>query len=224
MTRSAERRLAGVLAEARRRSLVGNLPLARQIADSEGFAVAVSLEPFDGPALDLGAGGGLPGLVLAVRDPELHLVLLDSARRSSDFLRWAVAELDLSPRVEVLTTRAEEAGRNERYRETFAVVVARGFAAPAVTAECAAPLLQVGGRLIVSEPPAGRFDGDGPELDQLADRWPAQGCAVVGLVPELVLREEFGYAVLRQATVCPQRYPRRPGIPAKRPLFSGSGP
>ena len=133
--------------------LSASLPLQSQIAHSEGFLEALFLEAFEGSVLELGAGGGLPGLVLAVQAPDLRLVLLDSARRSVDFLSWAVEELGIAARVEIVTARAEEVGRDERYRGRFSAVVARSFGKPAVTAECAAPLLKVGGRLIVSEPP-----------------------------------------------------------------------
>jgi len=64
-------RLEGVLTEARRRSLIGKLPFAAQRAHSEGFLRALSLEAVNGPVLELGSGGGLPGLVLAVEDQEL---------------------------------------------------------------------------------------------------------------------------------------------------------
>lgn len=215
-------RLEGVLMEARKRSLVGGLPISQQIAHSEAFLRAVLLEPVQGPVLELGSGGGLPGLVMAVEHPELRLVLLDSARRSVLFLRWAVDELELTSRVEIVHARAEQIGREEPYRESFDVVVARSFAPPAVTAECAAPLLRIGGRLIVSEPPPDNPSSGSPVLGEApaANRWPPAGCAELGLTPELGLRDAFGFAVLRQTSQCPDRYPRRAGIPAKRLLFS----
>ncbi|MGD0439911.1 MAG: RsmG family class I SAM-dependent methyltransferase [Acidimicrobiales bacterium] len=219
MNRSQLEDLERVLGEARSRSLTGNLPFDAQRAHSEGFLRALRLETIDGPVLELGSGGGLPGLVLALEDRSLRLVLLDSARRSTEYLSWAIAELNLSSRVEVVHMRAEQFGRQDRFRGAFAAVVARSFGLPAVTAECAAPFLKVGGRLIVSEPPPDDSD-TARETSLLARRWPVEGCKTLGLAPEFSLRDEFGYAVLRQVFPCPDRYPRRPGIPGKRPLFA----
>jgi 16S rRNA (guanine527-N7)-methyltransferase len=169
------------------------------------FASLVPEPP--GRAVDLGSGGGIPGLVLAVHWPTAHWVLLDANERRIAFLRQAVAALGVGDRVDVVAGRAEVVARSPSYRATADLVVARSFAPPAVTAECAAPLLHVGGALVVAEPPGGA-----------PDRWPAAGLALVGLMAD-------GHVVdpslqrLRQSSPCPDRYPRRPGIPAKRPLF-----
>jgi 16S rRNA (guanine527-N7)-methyltransferase len=90
-------------------------------------------------------------------------------------------------------------------------VLARSFGRPAVLAECSAPLLKVGGWLLVSEPP--RSD------DDQADRWPVDPLRQLGLEPSEVLHESFEYRVLVQAQACPDRFPRRNGVPAKKPLF-----
>jgi 16S rRNA (guanine527-N7)-methyltransferase len=136
-------------------------------------------------------------------------VLLDAAQRRCDALRRAVAELDLTARVDVCQARAEEAGRDPELRGAFQLVVARAFGAPGVTAECAAPLLRVGGRLVVSEPPAG---SDG--------RWPPGPLAELGFGGGASLDVGDAHVrVLVQERPCPNRYPRRTGVPAKRPLF-----
>lgn len=88
-------------------------------------------------------------------------------------------------------------------------MVARLFGPSAVTAECAAPLLETGGVLIVSEPPT-----------EAVGRWSSSGLAELGLAWVTVVAGEAGrFAVLRQVEPCPERFPRRTGIPAKRPLF-----
>lgn len=110
--------------------------------------------------------------------------------------------------VRILHQRAEDAGRLPELRGTLDLVVARGFGPPAVTSECAAPLLRPGGRLVVSEPPE-------PE----GDRWPARGLAVLGMTFQGRQGVTATFAVIGQDQPCPDRYPRRVGIPAKRPLF-----
>jgi 16S rRNA (guanine527-N7)-methyltransferase len=159
--------------------------------------------------LDLGSGAGIPGLVLVQRWPEAHATLLDGMRRRCDFARLAAARLDVADRVEVCCDRAEVLARDPALRERFPLVVARSFAAPAVTAEIASGFVTVGGALIVSEPPGGA--GDRWDADRLADLGfgsPATGRAA-------------GYAVtvIGKAGATPDRYPRRTGVPAKRPLW-----
>lgn len=168
-------------------------------------------------ALDLGSGGGVPGLPLALARPDLTWVLLDGSVRRTDFLRSAVDELGLAGRVEVRTVRAEVAGREEGWRRSFDLVVARSFGAPAVTAECAAPFLRVGGTLLVAEPPGAVEAHDGAASTK--ERWPVEGLAVLGLEPLRAVTVPSAYQLLRQTRPCPDRYPRRVGIPAKRPLF-----
>lgn len=216
--------LESVLVEARRRSLIGGAPVEAQMAHAQAFYRVLSIETPGGPVLELGSGGGLPGLAMAVYDARLRLVLVDSALRSAEFLGWAIAELRLSDRVEVLHARAEDAGHDEAYRGCFGAVVARSFAPPAVTAECAAPFLKVGGRLIVAEPPASGSHETVAAGYRAPDpgRWPVEGCRELGLVPETSVSEPFAFVVLRQASPCPARYARRAGIPRKRPLFGRS--
>jgi 16S rRNA (guanine527-N7)-methyltransferase len=210
----------GVLADARRAGYLGPGPLETQIRHAEGFlALSRRLSPASPDTspprlLDLGSGGGLPGLVMAAQWPGCEVVLLDAGERRAEFLRRAVATCGLGDRVTVLQGRAEVYGRDPLERGRFDGVVVRSFGAPAVVAECAAPFLRPGGWLVVSEPPVAT-DGE----DRLGPRWPAAPLAQLGLVPEELVREEFGYQVLRQLEACPDRYPRRDGVPAKHPLF-----
>jgi 16S rRNA (guanine527-N7)-methyltransferase len=174
-------------------------------AHAAGFAVGIDEPPAH--VLDLGSGGGVPGLVLAAAWPAARVVLLDASERRVAFLEEAVSGLGWQDRVEVLRARAEDAGRAPARRGAFDLVVARGFGPPPVTAECGAPFLRVGGRLIVSEPPAG------------PSRWPEDGLSLVGLAAERTWDEPYSYRSFVLTHECPDRFPRRVGVPAKRPLF-----
>jgi 16S rRNA (guanine527-N7)-methyltransferase len=199
-----------VLAEAQASGFLGPGPLDPQVAHAELFAAAYQqvAEARPDRVLDLGSGGGLPGLVLAARWSGSRFVLLEGSARRAAFLQRSLRRLPWGERVVATGMRAEEAARQDDLRSSFQLVVARSFAAPAVTAECAAGFLSVGGWLIVSEPPAGG-----------ASRWPALGVAQVGLSPAVELDVGARFCAMRQDRLCPDRYPRRVGIPGKRPLF-----
>jgi 16S rRNA (guanine527-N7)-methyltransferase len=140
----------------------------------------------------------------------VDITLLDANERRTAFLGGEVSTWAGGSQVTVIRGRAEEIGDQEKFRQTFGLVTARSFGGPAVTAECGAPLLRPGGILVVSEPP----DEDG-------SRWDPAGLETVGLSPSARLRfdDRFGYQVLVKSGDTPDRYPRRVGIPAKRPLF-----
>ncbi|MDP9071977.1 MAG: class I SAM-dependent methyltransferase [Actinomycetota bacterium] len=200
--------LGQVLEEGRRLGFLGPGPVEGHVEHARGFIQAVGHER-PRRVVDLGSGAGIPGLVLAQAWPDAELTLLDSNERRTAFLDRVVRLLGWSSRVSVVRARAEDVGRDPLRRGGADVVTARGFGPPAVTAECAAPLLRVGGRLVVSEP---------PEDDE--KRWPAEPLAELGLRPSGRLEQAFArFQVLRQERPCPPAFPRRSGVPAKRPLF-----
>jgi 16S rRNA (guanine527-N7)-methyltransferase len=221
--------LVAALRQARAWGFLGDGPLDVHLAHAHGFADASEsvdaggIDPLSPPAvgesqagtwLDLGSGGGIPGLVLANRWPHREAVLLDSSERRARFLAQTVENLGWADRVRVVTARAELAGRDPALRGAFSLVVARSFGPPPVTAECGAPFLRREGLLIVSEPPilpSAYGDDDA--------RWPVDGLAALGLERHSLWRGKFGYRVLRQSRECPERFPRRVGVPAKRPLY-----
>ena len=213
-TASPDDELRTVLRRSQRLGYIGGTDLERHVAHALGFARAVEQVPTR--ALDLGSGGGLPGLVLARHWPDSSWVLLDGSQTRTTFLEHAVRELELDDRVSVVRGRAEEVGHEADRRSTFDLVVARSFGPPAVVAECAAPFLRIGGSLVVSEPP------------DTGDRWAFPNeLADLGLErrrdeggqPAMTSLEVGTYATLTQVATCPARFPRRVGIPAKRPLF-----
>jgi 16S rRNA (guanine527-N7)-methyltransferase len=199
-----------VLERSRTLGFLGPGSLRVQAEHAAGFAEVVDRTP--ARVLDLGTGGGVPGVVLADLWRETDVVLLDAAERRCRFLEEAVADLGWTERVRVIRARAEEAGRREDLRGGFDLVVARGFGPPGVTAECGAPFLRMGGELVVSEPPTDDEAGG-------TERWPAQGLALLGLRPAGSWQRPFHYRAFAQAEPCSERFPRRVGIPAKRPLF-----
>ncbi len=198
--------LYDALERARRLGVLGPGPVEDHVRHATAFVEALQAVPAGALVVDLGSGGGVPGLVVADARPDLNLVLLDAMERRCALLVDAVAALGLGARVEVLHGRAEVVGRSQALRGQADAVTARSFGPPATVAECAAPLLRVGGLLIVSEPPGA------------VDRWPRAALSQFGL--EVVNQPEQGpVRVLRQAAPCPDRFPRRDGVPAKRPVF-----
>lgn len=195
-------RLLEQLERAQGLGFLGPGPVAGHVAHAQGFLDA--LAAVSGLVVDLGSGGGVPGLIVAVARPDLDVLLVDATAKRCRFLESAVAALEASARV--VEGRAELVGRGP-LRASAAAVLARGFGSPAVTAECGAPLLQVGGHLIVSEPP----EGEG--------RWPAEPLRALGLAVRHRTVGPPAIQVLELIEPCPERFPRRDGMPAKRPLF-----
>ena len=198
--------IEAVLEDARDLGLLGPGPIQPQLDHARAFVRAV---PDGSRILDLGSGGGLPGLVIFADRSDLTGVLLDATQRRCEFLERACERLGVDARTAVVCARAEEAARDPAWRETFDVVTARSFGPPAVTAECAVGFLRAGGEILVSEPPE-------PE----PDRWSAAGLARLGLRSEVVADAAPAH-LIRLALVEPvdAKWPRRVGIPRKRPLW-----
>jgi 16S rRNA (guanine527-N7)-methyltransferase len=206
-------RLLAVLDRARTIGFLGPGPVEPHVEHARAFASLLDLSRM-GPFVDLGSGGGVPGLVLATLLPETSWVLVDSMVRRTAFLEDAVERLGLAGRVQVVTARAEEIGRDRAHRGTYPTVVARSFGAPPVLAECAAPLLVRGGTVVVSEPPA-PDQADGPR----PGRWPAAGLALVGLALDRWDPGPPSLVRLRLTDRCPRTYPRQTGVPTRQPLW-----
>ena len=200
-------RLDDVLSDARGFGFLGPGPIEDQRRHAEAFLTALDVPVRR--AIDLGSGGGVPGLVLAMLLPESRWTLVDAMQRRTAFLVEAVTRLELDGRVEVVTARAEDVGRAVERRGVADLVTARGFGPPAVTAECAAPLLGVGGVLVVSEPP-----------ESAGARWDADGLARLGLTVAATIPGPPSFVRLRQVQPCPETFPRRSGVPRKRPLWA----
>ena len=172
---------------------------ARHVLDALAGLPAVDAAP-PGPLADVGSGGGLPGLVLAVVRPARETHLIEATARKAAFIAAAAGELGL--RLQVHAERSEDLGRGE-LRDACACVVARALAPPPVAAELCLPLCRPGGRLVLwSREPAG---------EELA-------FAARELAGEVRVPECPGVLVIGKLGATPERFPRRPGMAAKRPL------
>jgi 16S rRNA (guanine527-N7)-methyltransferase len=152
--------LTETLRQAQRFGFFGAGSIEVAIARAEQYVDALADLPSGGGVLDLGAGGGLPGLVIAAARPDLTLVLLDRRQKRTDFLELAVSRLGFT-HVDVRCEDAEAMARRIEAGTTppFSAVAARGFGPPDVTLRLASACIGPGGRIIISEPPAGdRWD------------------------------------------------------------------
>jgi 16S rRNA (guanine527-N7)-methyltransferase len=150
---------------------------------------------FEGPIVDVGSGGGAPGIPLAAALPEREVTLLEAERRKVDFLRRWEGHL---PNVRVVWGRAEE-----QNVDAFGVAVAKALAPPPVATEWCLPLVRPGGAAVL-------WVGATADLERVA-RVAEQ---LAGSAPE----NHDGLLVIRKLGPTPHGFPRRPGIARKRPL------
>ena len=164
-------------------------------------------------ALDLGSGGGVPGIVLALARPGVAWVLVDSVRKKADMLAAFVDALGLGA-VTVRSQRAEDLGRAAAWRESIDVVTARACAPLPVLAEYALPLLRVGGSLVAWKGPIGN---DELSAGDRAARRLGGGRAEVRPTDVAALGDHR-FVLVQKRSSTPEAYPRRPGEPSRRPL------
>jgi 16S rRNA (guanine527-N7)-methyltransferase len=152
--------LRRLLGEIQRRGAIGPVDLDDAIHHAADFVLALP----DGPlsVIDLGSGGGLPGLVIAARRPDVALLLVERRAKRADLLRYAVRALGVADHVVVTETDAARLGST--LTGPADVVTARSFGAPQVLMPIAASLVRSGGMLVVSEPPDRQSRWDVAEL------------------------------------------------------------
>ncbi len=162
--------------------------------------------------VDVGSGGGFPGLVFAMIAPDVHVDLVEPLRKRASLLVELAADLGLA-NVAVHPQRAEEAGRGP-LREAADLGTARAVAALSELLEYAAPLVRPDG--LLAFPKGSALRG---ELQGAAGALKPLRCSVLDTVPmRPEVSETLSVLLLRRTGEMPATYPRRPGIPAKRPL------
>jgi len=164
--------------------------------------------------VDVGAGAGFPGLPLKVARPEIELVLLESVGKKAAFLEGVIAALELTG-ARVTADRAEEAGHEEACRERYDVAASRALAELSVGMELCLPLVRVGGLYVAMK--KGDVSGELARAARAFDLLQAQLLEVRDAgVPDLLPGHQL--VVIEKRGPTPDRYPRRAGVPAKRPL------
>jgi 16S rRNA (guanine527-N7)-methyltransferase len=163
--------------------------------------------------VDVGSGGGMPGLPLKIAFPALRVTLVESVNKKADFLRETVAELGLSD-VQVVALRAELAGREPAHRDSYDWAAARALGKLPVVIELCAPFLEAGGLLVAQR--SGDLDA---ELSQAAPAFKALHLwSRTPIYLDLPGLAGHGLVVGEKYAPTPEAYPRRPGMPRKRPL------
>src|SRR6266550_5071505 len=161
--------------------------------------------------VDVGSGGGLPGLPLKIARPELAVTLVEADSGKAAYLVQACARLGLLD-VEVVARRAEEVGHDARYRESFDVAVARALAPLPVLVELCLPLVRIGGRLL-----AQKTDKEEVGAADRALRLLGGSLDAVSAAPSTA-RATGTVAVISKTSATPAPYPRRPGLARRRRL------
>jgi len=168
---------------------------ARRVLLEDSLRAVEVVRRFEGPVVDVGSGGGAPGIPLAHALPDREVTLLEASRRKCDFLdRWT----DDLPNLRVVCGRAEE-----QPVDTYGVAVAKALAPPPVAAEWCLPLVTPGGAVVLFVGPSAEDDRVARVAERLAAE-PAESPA--------------GFIVLRKLGPTPEGFPRRPGAARKRPL------
>jgi 16S rRNA (guanine527-N7)-methyltransferase len=171
----------------------------------ESRALLAACDPPPGArVVDVGAGGGVPGVPMAILRPDLRVVLVDSDQRKAGFLTHVAGALRLD-NVEVLCERIEEVARREGMRESFDAAVSRALAPPPVMCELLLPLVRIGGRVAT-------LVGDAESAARDSARAAAE-CG--GDVPRAAPGDVLLVDKLRAT---PEQYPRRAGVPLRKPL------
>jgi 16S rRNA (guanine527-N7)-methyltransferase len=185
--------------EAWLKHVLESLALARRVEDCSSV-------------VDLGSGAGLPGIPLAVAMPDTNFVLIEATGKKARFIESSCAELGLG-NVSVLPVRAEQAGRSAGHRGRHDAVLARAVGSLAELVELGLPLLRIGGRLLAVK------GGRAPEEIAAADHALTElGGRLLGSTPLLKGGGESVVVEVLKELPAPEKYPRRSGMPHKRPL------
>lgn len=191
--------------DAWRRHVLDSLTLVPWLAAATEMAIADDREP---SLIDVGSGGGLPGLVLACIHPEMAITLVEATGKKAAFLEETAAALELV-NVHVLNDRVERVGRDPDHRESYDVVTSRAVGPLPILAEYLVPLARVDGTILATK--GERAEAELAEAKQALYLLHAE-CR------EIVPTETGRIVVLGKRRAVPRAYPREVGEPKRKPL------
>lgn len=172
------------------------------------------ISPLPATVIDVGTGAGFPGLVLKIAQPNIQLTLVESTQKKVDFLNHIIQTLGLS-HTDVIAGRAEIIGHQAKHRECYHLAIARAVAPLPVLAEYLLPLVQVDGYMLAQK--GASADKELDAATQAIDQLGGQHIETKSVsIPNLDATRNL--VLIRKVNSTPERYPRRPGIPAKRPI------
>jgi len=189
----------------------------KHFLDSTTVTLVLAKEDINKPDLsiiDIGTGAGFPGLPLKILLVQSRLVLLDSTAKKAAFLRHISQKLELS-NVEIVTGRAEEIAHLPSYRQQFDLVVSRAVASLSSVVELALPFCQIGGKFVAQK--KGEISQEINKASKAINVLGGRLHQVKGIELE-ELGDERYLVIIDKIYPTPEKYPRRPGIPKRRPI------
>lgn len=164
-------------------------------------------------AVDIGSGAGLPGLPLAIARPQLQILMLESVRRKYEFIRHAIDSIGLK-NASAMNLRAEEAGQTD-LRQSFDLAFARAVGSLPEVLEYSLPLLKTGGFALLQR---GAYTRNDVERASKAAEFLGGTLSRIGAVKPYPAARNLSVWIFHKHATTPRQYPRRPGVPRKRPL------
>lgn len=169
--------------------------------------------PQNAALIDVGTGAGFPGMVIKITRPDIKVTLLDSLNKRLVFLNEVISQLGLKG-IETVHSRAEDAGKNSRYREKFDIVTARAVASMPVLSEYCMPLVKKGGQFVAMKGPSAK-----DEIALSPNALKILGADKPQIFTETLTGDEQRlFVICKKISQTPSKYPRKPSDISKQPL------